>query len=209
MTALEGRTLADGPANTPKQRSGANGTRSRVAQFFRPAKTPPVLAGRRAKQPPILSAELRGTVIPHGKTDSGDVLRRQQEPGAGFLQAYLLLKLEGAQGCHPQKMTVEGCEAHAGHVRQILDPDGFGIVVPNPPDGPADLRHAAVSKAELAHHCALRAVDQSPKDFALDGRCQYRNVLRPIQQPKDPDDRIQQAVRQVAIAKSLRLGLCL
>src|SRR5258706_14809567 len=143
------------PCRTPHDRSRANGSMSRVAQFFRPAQTLPVLAGRRAKQPPILSAELRGTVIPHGKTDSGDVLRRQQEPGAGFLQAYLLLKLEGAQGCHPQKMTVEGCEAHAGHVRQILDPDGFGIVVPNPPDGPADLRHAAVSKAELAHHCAL------------------------------------------------------
>ena len=74
---------------------------SRVAQFFRPAQTLPILAGRRAKQPPILSAELRGTVIPHGKTDSGDVLRRQQEPGAGFLQAYLLLKLEGLKDVTP------------------------------------------------------------------------------------------------------------
>jgi hypothetical protein len=27
----------------------------------------------------------------------------------------------------------------------------------------------------LAHHYALRAVDQSPKDFAFDGRCQDRN----------------------------------
>jgi hypothetical protein len=65
---------------------------SRVAQFFRPAQTLPVLPGRRAKQPPILSAELRGTVIPHGKTDSGDVLRRQQEPGAGLLQAKYMAK---------------------------------------------------------------------------------------------------------------------
>jgi AraC-like DNA-binding protein len=64
-------------------------------------------------------------------------------------------------------------------------------VVPNPPDGPAHLRHAAVSKAELAHHCALLAVDEPPKDFALEGRRQHRNVLRPIQQPKEPDDRIE------------------
>src|SRR6266481_2968253 len=158
MTALEGRTLADGPRGVPHDGSRATGSMSRVAQFFRPAQTLPVLAGRRAKQPPILSAKLRGTVISHGKTDSGDVLRRQQEPGAGFLQADLLLKLHGAQGCHPQKMTMEGCEAHAGHVRQFLDPDGFGIVVPNPRRS-SDLRHAAVSKTELAHHCALRAVD--------------------------------------------------
>src|ERR1700730_10627453 len=102
---------------------GATGSRSRVAQFFRPAQTFAVLAGRRAKQPPILAAGLRRAVIPPGKADGGDVLRRQQEPGAGFLQTYLLLKLEGAQRCHPQKMTVEGCEAHAGHVRQILDPE--------------------------------------------------------------------------------------
>jgi aryl-alcohol dehydrogenase-like predicted oxidoreductase len=45
---------------------------------------------------------------------------------------------------------MEGCEAHAGYVREILDPDGFGVVVPKPPDRPADLRHAAVSKPELA-----------------------------------------------------------
>jgi hypothetical protein len=30
----------------------------------------------------------------------------------------------------PREMPVEGCEAQAGDVRQILDPGGFGIVVP-------------------------------------------------------------------------------
>ena len=29
---------------------------------------------------------------------------------------------------------MEGCEAHAGYVREILDPHGFGVVVPKPPD---------------------------------------------------------------------------
>jgi hypothetical protein len=61
---------------------------SRVAQFFRPAQAFPILAGRRAKQPPILAAGLRGAVIPHGKADGRDIVRRQQGPGAGFLQAF-------------------------------------------------------------------------------------------------------------------------
>jgi hypothetical protein len=63
------------------------------------------------------------------------------------------------------------------------------------------------SHAELAHHCALLAVDEPPKDFALNGRRQDRNVLRPIQHPKDPDDRFEQVVRQVAHGNARRLGL--
>jgi hypothetical protein len=53
----------------------ATGSTSRAAQFFRPAQTLSILAGRRAKQPPILPAELRGAVIPHGIANGGDVLR--------------------------------------------------------------------------------------------------------------------------------------
>jgi hypothetical protein len=71
-----------------------------------------------------------------------------------------LLRLNGLQKLyHPEKMPVEGREAHPGHVRQILDADGFGKMLAGPPNGPAVLRHAAAGKAELAHHRALPAVD--------------------------------------------------
>jgi hypothetical protein len=66
----------------------------------------------------------------------------------------------GAANDSPRKPCfVMECDfEYKGHVRQILDADGLGIVLPSPPDGPTDLRHAAVGNAELAHHGDLSGV---------------------------------------------------
>ena len=63
-------------------------------RFLQPRGVPP---RRRAEQPPVLAAELGGTVIADGVAYRGHVARTGQQLGPRFLQPDLLLVLDRRQ----------------------------------------------------------------------------------------------------------------
>ena len=95
---------------------------------------------RGAEQATIFPAKLRRAIIPHIKTDGGDVMGVCHEAGASLLEADLLLILDRAHRGYRAKMAVKGRNAHRRELRQFLDAQHLRIMSAKPPDGVSDLR---------------------------------------------------------------------
>ena len=126
-----------------------------------------VFPRRLAELPAIFTAKLRRAFVAHGETDRNDILCCRHEQRPGRLQAYLLLILNRRHRRNRLEVPVKGTHAHASDACKIVDPQRLGIVSANPADGAADLRHPAVGKADLPHHRALRAIDETPENFSF------------------------------------------
>src|SRR5262249_4898788 len=93
---------------------------------------------------------------------------------------------------------MKGTRAHAGDARKIVDPQRLSIVFANPANGASDLRHPAVGKADLSHHRALLAIDETPEDFSLNRGRKDGDVGWTIRQSKQADQGVDQIIREVA-----------
>jgi hypothetical protein len=153
-----------------------------------------VAAGRRTEHAPILAIELRRTLVAHVESDTGRVPCARQEPPPRFLQPDLLLKLERTHGCHFQKMPMKGRNAHARDSGQLFHSNGLIKPLANHMDRSTDVRQLAGRGRELTNHFAARSEQQTKKNFTLNQRCQCRDVLGFIQEPKQPQNRIEQSI---------------
>src|SRR5262249_50070500 len=90
---------------------------------------------RRAKEPPVLAAEVRGVVIPDAVAGAGGVDVLAEHEAAGFLEPQLLLELEGAHRGDRLEVVVEAGDAHPELTCQVLDPERPVEVSPEPRDG--------------------------------------------------------------------------
>jgi len=98
------------------QRRGGLAERKRVA------------AGRCAEHAAVLAAELRGAVVADRESDTGDVPGFGEEPGPGFVQADLLLELDGCHRGEGPEVAVEGSDAHRRERGEILDAQGLIVM---------------------------------------------------------------------------------
>lgn len=124
--------------------------------------------------------------------DARDVLGPGHEERAGLLEADAFLELQGAHGRHGAEVPVEGGGAHAGETGEVLDPQGLGVVVTDPVDGPADVGQAAVGQADLTDHGAVGAGEQPPEDLPLDHRGEHGGVRGVVEQPQQPHDGVEE-----------------
>jgi len=151
-----------------------------------------VATGGQAELAPVLPVELRGAVVAHLVADGGDVVEAGHQEQARAVQTDLLLELHGGQRGHRVELPVEGRRAHAARASEIVDAERLGVVLGDPPDGPADLGHAAVGQPELADGRAQRPGEQPPHDLALEHRCQYGPVGRRVEQHQHADHGVEE-----------------
>ncbi len=163
-----------------------------------PAQACRVDTGRDTELALVLPAELRGAVVPHPVADAGHVVRPVGHHQPRRLQPDLLLELDRAHRRHRMEVPVERGDAHPGGTRQVLHPEGLGVVVPDPADRPGHVVQAAVGEAQLTDRLTLFPRHQQPEDLPLEQRDQHPAVARPVQQTQQADDGVDQLGRCLA-----------
>jgi hypothetical protein len=151
-----------------------------------------VAQGRRAEQPGVFAAELRGAVIAHRMAGRAGVQPLGQDQLARLLQADLLLVLQRAERGDRLEVAMQGRGAHPRLGGQLLDAERLVEVLGDPADGPLDLAHAAVGPGDLGQARPLVAQQHAVEDLALDQRGQHGGVARRIDQADHPHHRVQQ-----------------
>src|SRR4051794_375287 len=101
-----------------------------------------------SEQPLVLPAELRGVVVADAVAGAGGVEVLAEEEAAGFLEAELLLELQGAHRRHRLEMVVESRDAHPELPRQPLDAQRLVEIPAQPFDGLRDVRDGIGPAAE-------------------------------------------------------------
>src|SRR6266851_5020855 len=86
------------------------------------------------------------------------------------LQPDVLLKLDRGHRRYRLEVPVESGDTHPRKLCYFLDPEGPGVVLPDPPHSTSDVLQATVGQAELSDDVTLFPGDQPPEDLALDQR---------------------------------------
>lgn len=136
------------------------------------------MAGQDAELAAVLAAELRGAVLTDTVADARDVALARASSSRASCRRICFWNWTGLIVVTAWKLR-EGAHAHASQLRQLLHPEGLGVVVADPSHCLADAGKAAVGEADLADGGALPASDQPPQDLPLDKRCEDLNVAGP------------------------------
>ena len=75
---------------------------------------------------------------------------------------------------------VERGHAHAGHGGELLNPQGLGVVRPEPLNCLGGAMALLAQRGDGAEMLSLRTAQQAKDDFALDEAAEKGNVLRRV-----------------------------
>src|SRR5205807_3234508 len=125
------------------QRRGGLAERDRVA------------AGRCAEHAAVLAAELGGAVVADRESSAGNVTGFGEEPGPGFVQADLLLELDGCHRGEGPEVAVEGGDAHRRQRGEILDAQGLVVMAADLVNRAGQVCESAVGQPHLPHGWAV------------------------------------------------------
>lgn len=150
-----------------------------------------VTRGCHAKQPRILTAELRCALIADSIACSGDVSSCNDQP-ASLLQSQAFLVLQRAHRGGCTEVAMERGRAHACRLRQGLAADRLIELIADHRDRATHLREPAIRPCDLTDDSSLRALHQSVEDLAFVKRRKRGDILRRVYLAKEAWPRVEQ-----------------
>src|SRR3990167_2464721 len=147
----------------------------------RVSETSQVAQWRCTEQAAVFAAELRRAFIADPVTCRGGFQAFAEHQAPRFLQAQLLLILQGAEGGDCLEAVVQGRGAEVDLTGQVLDTQGLVEMLVQPFDGAGDALALAVGDGDLVQAVGLGAVQETVENLAQGQRREHGDIARCLQ----------------------------
>ena len=149
---------------------------------------------------------MRGAFIPNFEGNECHIAALGEEHPTRFIEPEMLLVPKRRQASACLEAPVKSRSAHASQLREVLDAERPGVVLPQPSHGFSDLGEAAIKAGDLLEEPTLRTAQQVKQDLAFQKRSQNGDLVRVVIEAQQAEPGIEQPVAREPDIEASRAG---